>query len=347
MNESNQAVAETTPEEMRRTTDADTGGASCTARDADVADAEPSPKFSELVRDAILRRFKAVAAEEDHVHDEETTESLHDMRVASRRLRAALRVFQPYLPARAARRCAKRVRRLTRGLGASREWDVHAETLARLHAATVRPAELAAIEHVMELVDARRMQERRSLTDVLQHCDLKRLGKQLRRVTDRVRLDATDAHPRETAWETLEPMIRAAFEALPRLRERESAEELHLQRIAVKRLRYAVELLEPLFTTGAADTLARLKRIQETLGRHHDHVVLEELLVRILSRLTDHGRRTLAEGLVGAIDRLRVERREKYDEYLRVTQDITTDCILNEVRVGLNVQVECGSPSGQ
>lgn len=292
-------------------------------------------KFSDLVREAILKRFKAIAAEEDHIQDGETTESLHDMRVASRRLRAALRVFRPYLPEQSARRCAKRVRRLTRGLGASREWDVHAETLARLQAATTRPTELAAIEHVLELVDARRTQERHSLAEVLEHCDLRKLGKQLRRATDRVHVDAIDAHPRETAWDTLEPMIRDAFEALARLRERESAEEMHLQRISVKRLRYAVELLEPLFVQGVAGILSRLKQLQETLGRHHDHVMLEELLARILTRLTDHGRRTLAEGLVGPIDRLRVERREKYEEYLRLTQDVTADGLLHEVRVGL------------
>lgn len=297
--------------------------------------AEALPEFADFVRRALLKRFKAVAAEEEQIHDEESPESLHDMRVASRRLRAALRVFQPYLPEKSAKRCAKRVRKLTRGLGASREWDVHAETLAALHAATTRPTELAAIEHVMELVDARRTQERLSLSNVLHGCDMQRLAKDIRNVAERAKSGPPESTPQATAWETLEPMIGAAFDPTPRLRERESAEELHTQRIDVKRLRYAIELLQPLFAHGAERLLARLKHLQEMLGRHHDHVLLEELLARVLSRLTEHGRRTLAEGLVGPIDRLRVERREKYDDYLRATGELTTDTIAREVRAAL------------
>lgn len=305
----------------------------------DAAGSAASPDPAEFVARVLLKRFKAVGVHEAQLHGDDSAEALHDMRVASRRLRAALRVFRPFLPEKPAKRIAQRVQKLTRGLGSTREWDVHAESLARIHAATARVPELAAIEHVLELIDARRIQERALMVKTVQRCDLHGLGRRVRELTRRVRIDSARSS-QEVAWETLAPMIRTAFGELPRLRERESAEDLHGQRIAVKRLRYAIELLEPMIAGGAARLIARLKHLQELLGKHHDHVLLEELLARVLTRLSEHGRRTLAEGLVGPIDRLRVERRECYENYLRATAVLSAEGFLEELRAALFAQAK-------
>ncbi|MBL8879151.1 MAG: CHAD domain-containing protein [Phycisphaerales bacterium] len=296
------------------------------------ADSAPPLEPVEFVRRSLWKRFKAVSAHEANLHGEESAEALHDMRVATRRLRAALRVFRQFLPEKLARRCERRVRKLTRGLGSTREWDVHAESLARIHAATIRVPELAAIEHVLELIDARRGQERVEMMQAVGGCDLHGLGRQIRDLTRRAEI-AQSHNARVMVQEALSPMVRTAFDDTSRLREREVAEELHAQRIAVKRLRYAVELLEPMIAGGAARLMARLKHLQELLGKHHDLVLLEELLARVLTRLTDHGRRTLAEGLVGPIDRLRVERRECFDDYFRATDDISTNSVWEELGI--------------
>lgn len=58
------------------------------------------------------------------VLDTTDIERVHDMRVASRRLRAALEVFEPCFPRREHRRALKDVKRLADALGARRDPDV-------------------------------------------------------------------------------------------------------------------------------------------------------------------------------------------------------------------------------
>lgn len=56
-------------------------------------------------------------------------EALHDMRVATRRLRAALEVFEPCFPRKAYRQTLREVERLADGLGERRDRDVAIATL--------------------------------------------------------------------------------------------------------------------------------------------------------------------------------------------------------------------------
>ncbi|MDE2639541.1 MAG: CHAD domain-containing protein, partial [Chloroflexota bacterium] len=49
--------------------------------------------------------------------------------------------------------------------------------------------------------------------------------------------------------------------------------ELHALRIRVKRLRYALEFLAPLYPKAAARLLPRLVELQDGLGRHQDAVI--------------------------------------------------------------------------
>lgn len=301
--------------------------------------------YSTFVHDTILKRWKSLASNEDPARRGEDIEALHDMRVASRRLRAALSVFAPYLPDKPARRAAKRLRSLTRLLGASREWDVHGEALARLHAAAARPDERAAIEHLLELVDARRGHERSAMSKQLDEVDLEKLGDKLRWLAGHVRSAGLPDDLPHAAAAALQALGADAYARTPELRDRERPEELHAMRVAVKRFRYALELLEPAFQLGYDELIGRAKALQEILGRHHDHCLLEDMLTRTLSRLTEHGRATLAAGLLGPIERLRAERHERFREFVTATDGVDVARIAEDVRVGLGLEAAASTES--
>jgi CHAD domain-containing protein len=81
-------------------------------------------------------RIVAVRTEELSEHargllDTGDIERVHDMRVATRRLRAALEVFEPCFPRKPYRRTLRGVKRLADGLGERRDRDV---AIAALHA---------------------------------------------------------------------------------------------------------------------------------------------------------------------------------------------------------------------
>lgn len=66
------------------------------------------------------------------VLDLEDVERVHAMRVATRRLRAALEIFAPCFPRKRHRKALKRVKALADALGARRDLDVEIELLASL-----------------------------------------------------------------------------------------------------------------------------------------------------------------------------------------------------------------------
>jgi len=95
-----------------------------------MAKARPIPELSADVSYAeAAASIVSVRAEElaDHargVLDTSDIERVHDMRVATRRLRAALEVFEPCFPRKAHRQALRDVKRLADGLGERRDRDV-------------------------------------------------------------------------------------------------------------------------------------------------------------------------------------------------------------------------------
>jgi len=95
-----------------------------------MARARPVPGFAESAsfREAAVRTIEVRAQEVfDHrpgVLDISDIERVHDMRVATRRLRAAMEIFAPCFPKKQHRALLKEVKALADGLGARRDADV-------------------------------------------------------------------------------------------------------------------------------------------------------------------------------------------------------------------------------
>ena len=111
---------------------------------------------------AILRRhFATMLAHEFGVRLGEDPEELHDMRVATRRLRAALKLYREFLPRRA-ERYERDLRFFASALGDVRDLDVHLERLA---AEASRDGEV--LDEVFAALEERRGDARRRMLDVL------------------------------------------------------------------------------------------------------------------------------------------------------------------------------------
>src|SRR5690242_19716355 len=75
---------------------------------------------------AVVRHYLPLAAE----HADKDIENVHQLRVATRRTAAALRMFAMCLPQKRAKTARKQLRRLRRAAGDARDWDVFLEMLA-------------------------------------------------------------------------------------------------------------------------------------------------------------------------------------------------------------------------
>jgi CHAD domain-containing protein len=102
-----------------------------------VAKAKPIPELSadapyaEAAAKVISVRGAELAEQAQGVLDTGDIERVHDMRVATRRLRAALEIFEPCFPAKSYAQALAEVKRLADALGERRDRDVG---IAALHA---------------------------------------------------------------------------------------------------------------------------------------------------------------------------------------------------------------------
>ena len=123
-------------------------------------------------------RTAEVFEHSDGVLDVADIERVHDMRVATRRLRAALEVFAPCFPRKRHRRALKLVKALADALGERRDRDVAIEFLERF-ADDAPESDRAA---VAALVERLRDEQRRANEELARYVVAKRLKKLRRRL---------------------------------------------------------------------------------------------------------------------------------------------------------------------
>ena len=151
------------------------------ARARDVPGFDCEETFSASAERVVAVRAAEVFEHSDGVLDVEDIEALHDMRVATRRLRAALEVFAPCFPAKRHRKALKRVKRLADSLGERRDRDVAIEFLAGF-AEEAPEAAGVAIEALVERLRREQRQANEELAPFLTDKRLKKLRRRLRKL---------------------------------------------------------------------------------------------------------------------------------------------------------------------
>lgn len=108
-------------------------------------------------------------------------ERVHDMRVATRRLRAALEVFEPCFPTKPHRKALKRVKALADALGERRDADVEIEFL-RSFLAGAPATDRRAIEGLIERLREDQREANEALAPYVERGRLKKLRRRLRKL---------------------------------------------------------------------------------------------------------------------------------------------------------------------
>jgi CHAD domain-containing protein len=94
------------------------------AKPRPIPDLSAEESYGEAAARIVEVRSEELAEHSRGVLDTGDIERVHDMRVATRRLRAALEVFEPCFPKNSYRRTLREVKRLADGLGERRDRDV-------------------------------------------------------------------------------------------------------------------------------------------------------------------------------------------------------------------------------
>jgi CHAD domain-containing protein len=228
---------------------------------------EPGDTIGQVALATLRRQFAILLAKEPGTRLGDDIEELHDMRVASRRLRAALALFNDFLPAEAVR-LKPELAWLGRTIGAVRDLDVQ---LVRLDewVAAVPPQDREPLTHLHALLAEERARAR---AEMLQALDSARYERFVRRFGSMLRTRTGGRTPAglAAAPDLVERRHRAVRKAMKRIDQNAEPAAYHRVRIAAKRFRYALEFLAELYPGETKPVVRRTVELQDLLGEYQD-----------------------------------------------------------------------------
>jgi CHAD domain-containing protein len=295
----------------------------------------PDMVFREAAKPAIGQKLDDIFQYEAGTRAGDDIEALHDMRVASRRLRAAMDVFAPCYPRRDFAPLNKLARSLTRALGSVRDRDVQIEALVR-YAKKAPAEEQAGVAELTRVLRDERDLYRLEMTQTLDSVDqagfrhllyllLMRNPRAGAKQAKKAGLDP-DASLQENARLISVQRVATLYGYVPFIHDPSKVAELHEMRIAAKHLRYALEIFRVCFGPDIDQRIEDVKDVQEQIGEIHDCDVLTEVLRRQLSATAQRRDQELVESVMASVS---------YTERMSSMRERMAEQALRDPRPGL------------
>jgi CHAD domain-containing protein len=243
-------------------------------------------------------------------------DSVHLMRIATRRLRSALSTYRILLDADLATRLRAELQWLGSILGAHRDAEVMHQRLTELIAA--EPTKLILgpmLSRVDERLETDSRNARRNALEALGDDRYFRLLDGLDALltapplTDLASIPERKIVPKlvETEWKRLRRAVRTAVRTPAGIGHDQA---LHEVRKSAKRLRYAAETATPLHRKRATRIAGAAEKIQTILGDHQDSVLAQGLLRQLGMEAHLQGENVFSYGRLNALEQQSAERSE-------------------------------------
>lgn len=223
---------------------------------------------SNLIGQTLDRLLASLLVQLQAMTRDTTPESVHQSRIAIRRLRVALRAMQPYLLAPARRLYASSLRSLMADLENSREAEIRAACIALLigRCGDKHPSE---VNQLLVIVAAQRARAARQLKDLMAKLAWRR---RLSTLQGYSRVQLVIPHVCDSVLLVREALARHEHHLQRSLRHRaHKPRKLHRLRLRIKAARYLEEDFLSVRTVAPDRQLKRLRRLQEQLGDYHDN----------------------------------------------------------------------------
>jgi CHAD domain-containing protein len=247
----------------------------------------PDDSMAEAARKTLDLHLQRMLWLEEGVRAGQDREALHDMRVATRRMRASLQVFDGYIHRKTVKPFAQTLRRTGRILGAVRDMDVFVEK-AEHYLESLPMERRSELDPLLNVWKEEYARAREQMIAFLDGDAYKRLKGDFAELLNRPgaleRPMAEDKEPVPTRVPHVLPII--LFQGLARVQAYEGElrrpdvplVRYHQLRIASKSLRYTLEFFEEVLGPEAKAPIEQVKRLQDHLGNLQDAVVTGKIL---------------------------------------------------------------------
>jgi CHAD domain-containing protein len=273
----------------------------------------------------LFRAYATAQVEAIHLRDPEVRrdlpDSIHKMRVATRRLRSALVTYRPVVDREVGDAIRDELKWFAGELGGARDAEVLREHF--LVAVSEQPQELVMGRVAGYIDDHLRAVYKQARMQALEALESERYYRLLDTLDELVAapplLDA-DTKAKKQVPTLLKHDLKRMSKCVKRAEKAETLaeqdHELHETRKASKRLRYAAESAVPVLGQVATDLADRAEQVQEVLGDHQDSVVARDLLRQLAVQQHLDGGNPFTLGRLHAAEQYRGDRSR--EEFLKV-----------------------------
>lgn len=225
-----------------------------------------SPPFSidtpNDIADQILKiNFEKLKENEADFRKSFNPEAIHNMRVAIRRLRAAIKTFKRIIPAKA-KKIRAGLHKLGRILGKKRDLDVFSEFV--LHTVNVKSISFQKLARQTE-------QSQRKILSKLKSNYYTKLVESL----EQLKTETSKQNILKLSRNQIRKKLKKVIEIASSIDSKVDDKTLHKLRISIKKLRYICEFFEPIFSKyicSLCSLIEKTKKIQDILGDHQDAI---------------------------------------------------------------------------
>ncbi len=247
---------------------------------------EPDDTLSEAGRKVMGYHFAQMVLHEAGTRLGEDIEELHDMRVATRRMRAAFEVFRDAFEPKAVKPHLKGLRATGRALGRVRDLDVFIEK-AQHYLDTLPQEQRSGLEPLLVLWENERQNDREKMLEHLNSEDYANFKRKF------LKFVSTPGEGTRLVFEISPPLVQhivpaliytrlAAVRAYGPILESATIAQLHSLRIEFKKLRYTLEFFREVLGEEAGELIEEIKNLQDHLGDLNDADVACSILRQFL-----------------------------------------------------------------
>ena len=293
-------------------------GIDCAANALECAAKVLRARFAEVLE------FRAAAL------DFEAIEGVHDMRVATRRLRSALRDFAYVTKKKPLKEISKDIKQFADALGAARDEDVAIVALEKLRKKSRDKHVKKGIAKLIEERRARRDQAHLDLIEKLAASNMENLENSFGKAIDEAaRQDETGRVItfNEAGREIIAKCLKEFCDLSIHIYEPFADEPLHKLRIAAKRLRYALELFTICRGASLAPFADSISEMQDFLGEIHDADVWLESLSERLQQTDENAAN------IWLLSEFVEKRTKNYRAALKLWSEWQKDDFINKMRI--------------
>jgi len=298
----------------------------------------------------------AMHAEIEGVLEAKDIEYIHRMRVASRRLRSALAIFEGCFSRKDFRSYSRDVRDVTRSLGAARDLDVQLAVLEGVMPDFSDPKLAPGLRRLQLRLKQQRAEAQKGVLAAiltLQKDDtlvnLAKWAAPFRESSEGVYLFSPTLY--ELAFSGINARFDELMDHAAYIQDERNVAELHSMRISAKRLRYTMEAFEDLYGTNLKPFINQTRKFQDVLGDIHDADVWVEMIPRFIREEGERiniyfGNTRPLRRLLPGLEAFRANRTEKrkadYQRFLgmwlKAEQEHLWDELLKMINVPLNLE---------